>query len=196
MNFYKITNEEENHNGLQYKTGLNVDPLPWNPSGSCESGGIYFSREDILAFMHCGPWIRKINIPRETEVYEDPDKPKKWKAHKVILGKRRKINASVIRELLEEGSNVHASNNCAFKWASRHGHLEIVKLLVEHGADVHVGDDWPLRWASKNGHLEIVKLLVEHGADIHVVDEWPLRWARMNGHTKVVEFLLKHGASQ
>ena len=35
MNYYKILNESENHQGLQYKTGLNIDPKPFNPSGDC-----------------------------------------------------------------------------------------------------------------------------------------------------------------
>jgi len=40
MNFYKILNEEETHHGLKYQTGLNEDPLPFNPNGDCEPGGI------------------------------------------------------------------------------------------------------------------------------------------------------------
>jgi len=137
MNFYKIINETENHKGLRYKTGLNIDILPWNPDGDCEPGGIYFSREDILAFIDHGPWIRKVTIPEDVEVYENPGEPKKWKAHKVILGKRRRIDIGVIKGLLEEGANVHAGDGWALIWASENGHLEIIKLLIEYGADIY-----------------------------------------------------------
>ena len=39
---YRITNEEEIHNGFQYKTGLNTDHIEFSPKGVCSSGGLYF----------------------------------------------------------------------------------------------------------------------------------------------------------
>jgi len=226
MNFYKITNEEEKHNGLQYKTGLNVDPLPWNPSGDCAPGGIYFSREDILAFIEYGSWIRKVDIQEGVEIYENPGEPKKWKAHEVVLEERRRIDVNVIKGLLEEGADIHIDEELTLKWASENGHLEIVELMIEHVANIHARRECALKWASNNGHFEIVKLLLEHGANVHAVEDCALRWAsaqgqlevikllikhgayanakgngalkaaRINGHKKVAEFLLKHGASQ
>jgi len=159
MNFYKITNQDEKHYGMQYKTGLNIDVLPFNPQGDCEKGGIYFSREDILAFLDYGPWIRKVTLPENEEVYENPDTLKKWKSHRVILGKRKKITTRIIQELIEAGANVHADNDHALRWASEYGHSEIVKILLSAGADVHANDDMALQWASENGHSEVVKIL-------------------------------------
>jgi len=129
MPYYKITNETETHNGLKYKTGLNLDPRPWNPSGNCEPGGIYFSREDILAYLDYGCWLRKVTLPPDTPIYANPGTVVKWKAPRVILGRRVKITAGVIRR------------------------------LIAAGADVHVYDDWPLCWASENGRVEVVKVL-------------------------------------
>jgi len=106
VNFYKILNEEETHNGLKYHDGLNEDPLEFNPSGDCESGGIYFAREDILAFLHYGPWIRKVTIPEGESIYENPGSPKKWKAKRVVLGPRRRINLQVIKKLIKEGARI------------------------------------------------------------------------------------------
>ena len=40
--FIKLTNYDERHNGYQFKDGLNVNTEPFNPSGSCRYGGIYF----------------------------------------------------------------------------------------------------------------------------------------------------------
>lgn len=54
MKFYKILNKEEKHYRMQYKFGLNVDVLSFKPKGDCAPGGIYFSREDILAFLDYG----------------------------------------------------------------------------------------------------------------------------------------------
>ena len=92
MKYYKITNKEECHNDMIYKTGLNIDILPFNPSGDCEEGGIYFSDiKNILSFINYGPWIREVTLPENEEIYENPGHLKKWKSHRVILGERRRI---------------------------------------------------------------------------------------------------------
>ncbi|MDD4082362.1 MAG: hypothetical protein PHD05_03145, partial [Sphaerochaetaceae bacterium] len=122
MDYYKILNEKEYHHGLQYKFGLNIDPKEFNPSGDCEPGGIYFSREDILAFLDYGPWIRKVTLPDDVRVYENPSGPRKWKADKVILGKKEKITAKVIKRLIDEGADPKANNNYPLMWAATNGH--------------------------------------------------------------------------
>ena len=198
MNYYKITNENENHNGMQYKTGLNVDILPFNPYGDCEKGGIYFAREDILAFLNYGCWIRQVTIPDGEDVYENPTtngEPKKWKAHRVILGERRKIDLTVIKELIDEGANIHADDDYALRLASYDGHLDIVEFLVEKGANIHACDDYALQLASKYGHLDIVKFLVDRGADVHADDDYAVRGASGNGHLDIVKFLVEKGAN-
>ena len=107
MNFYKITNEEEFHNGIRYKTGLNVDVLPFNPLGDCESGGIYFAREDILAFGSYGKWIRQVTIPKGDKIYKNPGTLEKWKACRVILGKRRCLRTEeTLLALIKEGAKI------------------------------------------------------------------------------------------
>jgi hypothetical protein len=159
MKFYKITNITECHSGLQYHTGLNVDILPFNPSGDCEPGGIYFSSKDILAFLDYGPWIREVIIPEDAQVYENPGFPKKWKADKVILGERRRITVDVVKELIEEGADPKADNSYALQLAAKYGHTEIVKLLIPV-SDPKACDNYALQLAAKYGHTEIVKLLI------------------------------------
>jgi hypothetical protein len=134
MNYYKITNEKEIHNGLQYQTGINSDPVSFNPSGDCQKGGIYFAREDILAFLNYGTYIRKVTIPSDAKIYKNPGFPKKFKADKVILGRKRKISFRLIKKLVQEGADIHADNDCALRFASESGHFDIVKYLVEKGA--------------------------------------------------------------
>ncbi len=49
----KLTNRLENHNGFQFKTGLNVDFIPFNPKVECQPGGIYFcSIENIFKWLN------------------------------------------------------------------------------------------------------------------------------------------------
>ena len=224
MNYYKITNQREVHNYMRYKDGLNVDVLPFNPTGDCQSGGIYFASTDILAFLDYGPWIRKVIIPEGETIYENPstlDNPKKYKSHSVFLEPRRRVNAGVIKKLIEEGANIHAGNDNVLKWASKngyldvikfleakglyihtcndsalyfaseYGHLNVVKFLVEKQVDIHAEDDYAFRLASKKGHLNIVRFLIEKGADIHAKDGYALKWARTFNHLNVVKFLEK-----
>jgi len=188
MNFYKITNEEEKHRGMKYKTGLNVDILPFNPSGDCESGGIYFSREDILAFMEYGKWIRKVTLPEDARVYENPGSPKKWKADKVILGRRSRITPRKIKQLIKEGADPKAGGSEALRLAAENGHLEIVKLLIPV-SDPKALDSNALRCAATKGHLEIVKLLIPM-SDPKSLDSNALRWAAANGHLEIVKLLI------
>jgi hypothetical protein len=103
MNYYKITNKDEQHYQMKYHDGLNIDCEPWNPSGDCEPGGIYFSRKDILAFLGYGCWLRKVTIPADAKVYENPGKPKKWKADRIFLHPREKITAKVVQRLIDSG---------------------------------------------------------------------------------------------
>ena len=195
MNFYKILNKEETHYGLKYHDGLNVDPLPFNPSGNCEPGGIYFSREDILAFLNFDSvWIRQVTLPEGEPVYEIPGSPKKWKAKRVILGPRRRINFQVIKQLVEDGANIHTFDDWPLSWAADRGRLDIVEFLVEKGANIHAGTDYALRIAARNGYLDIVKFLVSKGADVHVANNYALILAAANGHLSTVKFLVSKGA--
>lgn len=73
--------------------------------------------------------------------------------------------------------------------AVKYGNLKLVKELIEQGTDIHIHNGYALRLAAKKGRLEIVKYLVEMGAYIHAVDDFALRFAKANGHTEVVEYL-------
>ena len=153
MKYYKILNEKENHNYFKFKTGLNIDTIEFNNKDSCSPGGFYFAKEDILGFLDYGCWIREVTIPEDAMFHiEESYNLTKYKADKIILGKRRKIKLSVIKQLIADGANVKANHNCALRWASAKGHLEIVKILISNGANVEADDNDALRWASANGH--------------------------------------------
>ena len=171
MNYYKILKESECHNELQYKTGLNIDPIEFNPSGDCEPGGIYFAKEDILYFLDYGPWIRKVTLPEDAQIYENPGEPKKWKADKVILGEREKITVEVIKRLIDEGADPKINDSYPLRWAARNGHTEIVKLLIPI-SDPKVYNSEALRWAAQNGHIEVIKLLIPVSEISDEVIEW------------------------
>ena len=80
--------------------------------------------------------------------------------------------------------------------ASEWGDLTKVKQLIENGVDVHADYDRAFRWSASNGHLEVVRLLLENGADVHADDDYALRCSAEMGHLEVVRFLLENGAKQ
>ncbi len=83
--FYKILNKSLKHNGFKYNLGLNIDTLPFNPSGSCEPGGLYFTTFDhIFKFISYGDNIAEISIPDDAKVYEDPSLDK-YKADRIFI---------------------------------------------------------------------------------------------------------------
>jgi len=91
---WKVTNESEYHYGLQYKTGLVVDPKPFNddPTLSCVEGGIYFTtKEYIHKFFWIGTNLRPVKIPKDARVVLDPNNDK-YRADKVILGEKKDLN--------------------------------------------------------------------------------------------------------
>ena len=73
--------------------------------------------------------------------------------------------------------------------ASKNGNLQKIKDLVNQGADIHIRNEEALRWAANNGYLDIVKYLVSQGADIHAKNDEALRYAISNGYQDVVEYL-------
>ena len=193
--YFKIVNASENHHNLQYQTGLNIDPIPFQKEGSCVPGGIYFTTiKHILKFLNMGIYLREVTIPEYAEMIEDPE-GEKWRASKVILGERKDLcDVSTWEYLISVGADIHAENDEAIRWASLYGHIEVVKYLVSIGADIHANNNYAIRLASKHGHLEVVKYLVSIGADIHADNDYAIRYASEKGYLEVVKYLVSIGA--
>jgi hypothetical protein len=194
--YLKITNKAELHNRLQYHDGLVEDIVPFEPKGSCVSGGIYFTTpEYICGFIDYGVWIREVTIPEDAQMVRDPSGDK-WRASKVVLSPRRDLGeVETWKWLVEIGVDIHSYDEYALRYAVECGHLEVVKYLVKYGANIHACDDLAFRNAACYGHLEVVKYLIDNGANIHADDDGALRYAAENGYLEVVKFLLEHGAN-
>ena len=82
--FYKILAKDMIHNGFEYKPGLNVDRIPFNPDSKCAPGGLYFSDlENIHKFFGYGPLIARVTLPPDARVIRESKD--KLKADKIIL---------------------------------------------------------------------------------------------------------------
>lgn len=83
--FVRWMNKDMKHYNFQYVEGLNVDTVPFNPSGNCEGGGLYFTTIDHIK-DHMSPQrhIRLVEIPDDSQVYHIRG-DNKWKADKIII---------------------------------------------------------------------------------------------------------------
>lgn len=70
--FLKVLNNLLIHGNVKYKVGLNVDPVKFNPTGTCLGGGLYFTTEELISeyFSH-GEYIAVVLIPANARVYVD-----------------------------------------------------------------------------------------------------------------------------
>ena len=190
--YFKIV-DPQGHHGMVYHNGYNEDPLPFNPSGDCEPGGIYFASRDIFSFLNYGTELYEVEPIGE--IYKNPGTIKKYKAHALnmkYVGKVDDINT--FKYLVDNGANIHADEDCALRLYAENGQIEVVKYLIEQGADIHTYNDYALRYASKYGYLDVVKYLVENGANIHADDDFALRWSAEKGHLEVLKYLIEQGA--
>ena len=194
MDCYKITNEEEKHRGMQYKDGLNVDVVPFDPTGDCNSGGIYFAREDILFFLNYGCWIRKVTIPEGGEVYTNPSYPWKFKAHSVILGPRERITGDVVKRLVAEGAclNGRGDDRSPLRRACNGPYTDSALALIEAGADVN---SVSLVTICTYGRVEVLKALIAAGFDVGSQGAYGLRTACENDHNEIIDILMANGVS-
>ena len=134
--YYKITNAKENHNGFQYKDGLNIliEEFNDNPEAHCCTGGLYFTdAKNIFEFLDYGVYLREIMLPVENPDFKMVKDENKYRANMIVLGKRYELfNVETIKMLIEAGAD--ADKDYALWYSAREGHLEIVKYLIEAGA--------------------------------------------------------------
>lgn len=81
--YVKILRLDMIHNGFQYKKGLNIDTVKFNPSGHCLPGGLYFCEAaDLHLYIGFGELIGDVKIPKDAKVHRES---RKLKADKIII---------------------------------------------------------------------------------------------------------------
>ena len=183
--YYRLTNEDECHNGFQYRDGLNVDTVPFDPSGTCRPGGLYFfSRVQLGRLIDYIPenfipyWISEVTFPPDAKIWKMEGK---YKADKFILGERQTIFRTDCELLIE----------FVFKFAVRAEKVDFVKtLLSDRRFSVRDYFEWALHHVSREGCLEMVKLLLADPLINLTLTYPPLMRAAENGHVDVVKVLL------
>jgi len=94
--FYKFTNELELHHWLKYQDGEIIDPLPFNPSGKCSKGGMYFFEQSQLLkyddYVINPRWIREVVLLPESKVYKELNK---YKTDRFVMKERKRFNGDL-----------------------------------------------------------------------------------------------------
>ena len=89
--FYKVLHKDDIHFGFTYQHGLNVDHIPFNPSGECSVGGLHFTELDKVSYWidrFKSVYIAKVTIPSNASVYVEKDK---FKADRFVLDLDNKV---------------------------------------------------------------------------------------------------------
>lgn len=100
--FMRYMNDNMTHYGFVYKEGLNEDTVPFNPTGNCNPGGLYFTTAEHIRnhLEFKGGHIRLVEIPDDAKVYVFP-LSNKWKADKIIIGEKISIKVFEIYEMVK-----------------------------------------------------------------------------------------------
>ena len=132
--FYKLLTTDYKHFGFTYQHGLNVDHIPFNPTGICSLGGLYFTEVDKVSYWidrFKSVYIAKVTIPSNAYVYVEKDK---FKADQFILDLDNKI---LIKDFYmwenEEFCKISVSQADTYNLVFvRNQPDEICKLAVKH----------------------------------------------------------------
>ena len=194
--YFKILNKKMNHQGFQYREGLNTDTKPFCPDSLSGCGLSFADGKEIMKFSDCGDKIAIVTVPENEKIVETSDEcVKSYRAHAVILSGIRDLwTAETFQWLEENGADIHACNDLVLWIAVAGGHLEAVKYLAENGADIRAYADQVLWLSAANGRLEILKYLAETSVDIHACDDYALELAAESGFLDVVKYLVESGA--
>ena len=85
-----IVNEKFIHFSFEYKNGLNIDTLEFQPKSSCIGSGLYFTElNNLPKWFIMGNYICKVIIPNDAYVYIEINK---FKADKIILDLDNKVS--------------------------------------------------------------------------------------------------------
>lgn len=193
--YLKITNEKENHRGLQYKDGVVEDIVPFNddPDASCCEGGIYFSDEkDIMSYTDYGVWMRQVEIPEDAQWLKDPEGDK-WRASKLFFHPRKELHTvETFKWLIHQNVSMSSFRiNKLLQQSCKLGKLDLIKYLVDnYEANVNCNNGSPLQQSLFNGHLEVAKYLFEKGAKNSDLD-YCMQIATSFNHISIVKYLIE-----
>lgn len=195
MRYYKVTNQDECHYGMQYRDGLNVDIRPFAKEGSCVPGGLYFTNAaNIRNYYDYGAWVREVHLPTHIpgfQMVEDPEGDK-WRASCIVLGKRISLfDAAACQDLgvpvmsMEDASRRGATtvldwwkasglkldySETAIHQASAFGQIDVLQWWKDSGLELKYSNDC-LDFASISDKVKVLTWWKESGLPLKYTHE-------------------------
>jgi hypothetical protein len=130
--FIKFINYDKKHHNFTYKLGLNEDFLPFNPNGSCESGGLYFTNlQNADLWMHYGDILAYIKLCDDALYYIEPCQTK-FKTNKFIITKFVDLSLENETNQTDEICKLAVKKNCYALRNVIDQTDEIIKIAIRH----------------------------------------------------------------
>lgn len=214
MKYFKITNTKEIHFGFAYKTGLNIDSVPFQSNGSCCAGGLYFTTIDhIEEFYSFGCHLREVYLPTDHIDFRIVVDGNKFRANMIILGARyslfdkstyKKFHLKMSRNkflpklaseaglpnvlrCLKKSIKFKRCADGAIDIASANGHTDVLDWWLTSKFQLAYSID-SVDLASQNGHVNVLDWWVRSGLELKYTEK-----AMCTAHLKVLEWWMRSG---
>ena len=181
--FVKITNSDEKHYNHQYVDGLNILAEPFTETGSCVSGGLYFTDIDhVHEFLHYGVNLRVVELPYSDIDFKCvPDGDNKWRANKIILVDKYSLADVETYQFLEKnGFCMWEHQDTIFRHAVKNNFMQVVEYLSQKFPKINFCNKRALQIAIINDNLAMVKFLTQKGYCndfcLNILNQLKQRW--------------------
>lgn len=137
--YCKVLNSNFNQKGYQYNEGLNVLDKPFESTGSCVPGGLYFTNiENIFKFINYGIYLVKVTVPVDAQMVKDPDNDK-WRADKIIISDKKDLRQiDTIKYLIENGANIKRDYHFVIDFTINNGLHDILEYILTICKDIGI----------------------------------------------------------
>ncbi|ANB51113.1 hypothetical protein [Powai lake megavirus] len=132
--FYKFIDEGWIQRGFLYNEGLNILDKPFEKTGSCVPGGLYFTDiKNIHNYLSFGTRLVEVTIPIDAQVVIDDYDSHKWRADKIIIKNIGIItDIDTIKYLINEGANFTKYIPKFFDTSIKNNNFELLKYLLKN----------------------------------------------------------------
>ncbi|ANB50965.1 hypothetical protein [Powai lake megavirus] len=137
--YCKVLSSNFNQKGYQYNEGLNVLDKPFESTGSCVPGGLYFTNiENIFKFINYGIYLVKVTVPVDAQIVKDPDNDK-WRADKIIISDKKDLRQiDTIKYLVDNGANIKRDYHFVIDFAINNGLHDILEYILTICKDIGI----------------------------------------------------------
>jgi ankyrin repeat protein len=114
----------------------------------------------------------------------------KWISLEIALKNDKIDTVMYLLNLITDKSKIKSS---VLRWCAEKNRLDIIKLFVQMNIDIHLDHECALRYASRCGFIEIVRYLLDLGADPLATkgDGNAIQWSYENGWLEINKLLLE-----